>query len=524
MADVATLPSGLNLRFLYSYEYQRQLPIWLQMQDTYNTDVKRYAQRYLAPPPGLFQEDLVNNTEITNSVQGLKIPVAEGSGWPAAAKAYALGGFEPDLVSRTLKGFSSLVSEHEGVTELPDSMEYLYKEATKDKLTLQRLYLNIVHMDLLKGRVPLYIDIFEEKPVLVQYAPESLVYWRRKNAGPDNSLFEYAILKEYIPNPDFTIATRGSYMEYLEVYLELYLDKDDNDTFKIRKYSQNTSGAYITEDIVPMVKGKTIDFIPLVAIGAIDNTPDIDVAPLLGISNCVTQIYSLGCLLAHAETKSAVPTMFMTGVDNENAPDVTGAGVVLTLPDYQARVGYTTTDTSAMSHIQSRMEDFYAQAQELGASLLGSKKHGTESGEALRLRQASSTATLKTVVENIGYGIQYTLQMIAIWMGEDKESVIFEPNDEFSTFALTANETVALVQSWQSGAISHSTLLDNFRRAGMLQAGDSVDDEKERLEDPDEIYVEPCGCEDKGAKTSSAGKAELDIAESLQPIGMNKAI
>ena len=214
-------------------------------------------------------------------------------------------------------------------------------------------------------------------------------------------------------------------------------------------------------------------------------------------------------------------TSFVTGTSGL----FTGAGVVLTLPDYQARVGYTTTDTSAMTHIQSRMEDFYNQAQELGASLLGSRKNGTESGEALRLRQASSTATLKSVVDNTGDGFEYTLQMAAIWMNENPKDIRFDPNSEFSTFALTANETVALVQSWQSNAFSHSTLLDNFRRAGMLHAGETVEDELKRLEDPNEIYVESCGCKPQpNQSNSNSNLNEIDVAENIQNLGMNKAI
>ena len=521
--NVATLPSGLNFQYYQSYEYRKMLPVWLQMDDTYHQDVKRYAHRYLAPPAGLFQSELVNNEEIANSVRGLKTPVAEGSGWPAAAMAYALGGFEPDLVSRTLKGFSSLVGEHDPVIKLPSSMEYLISSATKDGLTLNRLYLNCVHNTLLKGRTPLYIDIFENQPILVQYPPEANIHWRRSDRGPDNSLFEYGVLKEFVPNKDFSVFQNAHHLQYLEVYLELYLDPESR-IFKIRKYEQTPSQGYTETDITPNYMGNEIDFIPLVAIGSLDNTPDVDVAPLLGISNCVTQIYSLGCMLNHAESKSAVPTMFMTGVDPDEAPSVTGASVALILPDYQASVGYTKTDTSAMGHIRSRMDDFYMQAQELGASLLGSQKHGTESGEALRLRQASSTATLKSVVNNVGQGVEYALKMAAIWMGEDPDEVVFQPNNEFSTFALTANETVALVQSWQSSAISHSTLLDNFRRAGMLKAGETIEDEQKRLEDPNEIYVEPCGCKEQPGKKGSSNQVELDIAEGLKTIGLNKAI
>lgn len=474
------------------------------MDDSFNNDIKRYAHRYLVAPPGLFQDLGNKESEIKKTIESLISPIASGSNWTSAAKAYAAGGFDADLVPRTLRGFMSLVSEHDPIVIIPDKLDYINKSATKDNKSLVEVYLRTVAAVLLRGRCPLVLDIQNEQIKIVEYPAQSLIDWESMDESEDSSLFKYAIFKDSIENPDFDP-----------------IDNSNKRSFVCYHYHHLVSGVYTVTTIIddtdykgekrisvtPKYKGKTLNFIPGVAIGSIDNTPDVDTIPLVGIANCTLAIYDLSCMLRHAEKTSAVPTMWITGVEKDQAPSVTGAGVCITLPDYTSKIGYTTTDTTCMTHIKDRMADYYAQAQELGASLLGSTKHGSESGEALRLRQASSTATLKSVVTNVGRGVDHLLKMAGQWIGSAEE-ISFSPNREFSTFALTANETVALVQSWQAGAISHSTLLENFRKAGMLKAGETVDDEKKTLKIDGEKYEEPV----ESSKNSQNG---LDIAASL---------
>ena len=507
MTTLVSLPTNINseITIVPHEEYSAIRSTWILMNDAYATNLQRCAHSYISPPPGVFQADLNKNNELIKTTEKLIIPIAEGSGWPQAAIAYILGGFEPDLIPRTLKGFTSLVSQFAPTVKLPSQLEYLNEEATKDNKTLDESYLRAVRRVLLKGRVPLLLDIQDNKLKLIEYKAEALIDWDTLDNSSDSSLFKYAIFEDTIENPNFNPITDNS-ERYFSVY---YYHHIDNGVYKVTKIVNSTKYEGLQQEtITPKLLGKTLNYIPLVALGSIDNTPDVDAIPLLGIANCSVAMLDLSCMLKHAEKASAVPTMYITGVDADDAPQVTGAGVCMVFPDYQARVGYTTTDTSAMAHIEGRIEGYYAQAQELGASLLGSTRHGTESGEALRLRQASSTATLRSIVENVGKGFKRILQMAADWRAVDVKSVVFEPNKEFSTFSLTANETVALTQTWQAGAIAHSTLLENFRKAGMLKAGETVEDEQTNLEKAGEKYVEP-------VDQSSKSKNALDIAESL---------
>jgi hypothetical protein len=57
------------------------------------------------------------------------------------------------------------------------------------------------------------------------------------------------------------------------------------------------------------------------------------------------------------------------------------------------------------------------------------------------------------------------------------EDVVIELNTDYSTRGLTANEVVAVVQAWQSGALSRDSMLDIFRRGEVLPEGRTNEEE-----------------------------------------------
>lgn len=511
-------------------EYEIAKAKWALLDACYEVMLKAKAHYFVTPPPGLFQTDLVQNTILASAMESLIVPVATGSNWPTAAIIYANGGFEPQLIGKTIQGFMSLVSEHDPVTELPSQLEYLKDSCTKDNKSLIEFFLDCVLGVLLKGRVPVLLDLDDKdgKQKFVKYNAEALIDWGTDTIGTNDSQFTYAVFRDFELNPDYNPINSTNSHKYVEVIHYHYLN---NGVYTVEQYKKSEGTYKYKDTVVPEYKGKKIDFIPLVTLGSLDNTPDIDTIPLEGIANCVLEIYNLSCMLKHAEKASAVPTMFMTGVDESEVPSATGANVCVALADSQARVGYTTTDTSAMAHIQSRMTDYYAQAQELGASLLGARRGTSESGEALRLRQAAATASLKSIVDNVGKGLEALFKMAAEWSNSSDKTINFEPNREFSTYALTANETIALVQAWQAGSISHSTLLENFRKSGMLKAGETADDEQDTLDEDGEKYEppidesKPTTGPDGATKAGPGADAELNVGEEMPKSNtMNKNI
>ena len=144
------------------------------------------------------------------------------------------------------------------------------------------------------------------------------------------------------------------------------------------------------------------------------------------------------------------------------------------MPDPDAKAYYTQTDTSGLDHVLKHIDILYEHAVYQGAQLLDSSKKAAEAAETVRLKQTASGATLLGIVRNLGKGLEKQLKSIAVLMGENPDDVVFRPTQEFMTNGMSPSELTALVASWTEGAISQTTLLENFRRAGLLKEGETV--------------------------------------------------
>ena len=152
-----------------------------------------------------------------------------------------------------------------------------------------------------------------------------------------------------------------------------------------------------------------------------------------------------------------------SGITKEQVPAAIGSSVALILEEYTSKAYYPKTDTSALEHVRMYIRDLQSEAIRMGANLLGAETTQAESGEAIRLRQSMSAATIASVVATVGKGLERALRFMAEWYGVTTQPSV-KVNTEFSSFQMTANEQIALVQTWQAGAMSTETALENFRR------------------------------------------------------------
>lgn len=518
--------------------YTNNLFSWQRSEDCFSghDQIMRNVHMYFACPVGLHSQQLEDSGSYQQSVEFMCDRIAVGSGYNDAAKAYYSNAKFPNLMSYTINGFMSLITEHKPIVELPPEMDYFFENAEEygdteeDIRSFSESIINQIHLNVLKsGRCPVLVDPVgvngQLKPGLIVYKASSVINWLVSNDAENRGQLLEVLILEYVANPNASLINNPE-RRTLRKYLHLRLVPAGEYGFEgdylyiVDTYTENELEMFQKETTIPSVFGKTLNFIPLLFIGSEDNTPDVDISPLSGI--CVNQIKygQLEALLAHAENHSGAPTFIITGVAEDDMPKVTGAGVAIALPDYTSKAYYTTTDTSFMTSIRERQSECLAQAEDQGANLLGSKRNTSESGEALRLRQAASTATLKSIVKNVGDGIEILLKYAATWLNLDKSvvaQVSYTPNEEFSTFALTANEQIAQLQTWQAGGFSHSTLLENFRKAGLLKPGETVEDEMMTLKKPGEKYEKP--------EQESNPRTELEVGSTIPPSNtLNKAI
>jgi hypothetical protein len=386
----------------------------------------------------------------------------------------------PNLVSFLYRGLMGLASADTPAMTLPDEMMYLEDDmATQEGLTLSRLFAKTLGEVLLVGRHEHVLDVVPatngnpDRIYIVDYCAEQFINWKMKNRVPQTSVFFEKREKKDSPN-NFAFDMNDFYV----------VQTVDGGTYKVLTFDSVTSN---TPDVMsPTYKGRTLDKIPITVYGSLNNTLSVDPAPMLPVANTAIQIYQKDADLAQSEYLSCNPTLVITGASSDDGTQtiITGPTVAIRASNPDAKVYYTQTDTSALRFILDHITVLYEQSIVYGAQLLDSSKKSAESAETARLRQTAASATLKSVVTTVGQGMERTLKGIGQWMGLSDAAlaeITFKPITEFG-LALTPQEQEQLVQSWLAGAISHDTVLTNFRKAGILPEGVSEENELTKIQ------------------------------------------
>jgi len=369
---------------------------WARVRDCLNGEdtVKRKTTDYLPRPAGM-----------------------DGK-YKAAYDAYIERAHFPLITAYALSGALGVITTKLPEFNVPDKLSYILKEATKDGRSIQQLFLDCMIEVFQTGRVPLLVDVIDEKNEFrfVQYTAESFINWKTSQLKSEQSLI-LATLAESLP------ATEDLFShDTLEVFRVLSLDADGN-------YSSSVYGAkteYTDMFRTPTFMGKYYPEVPLIVAGSINNSYDLQPIPLISVANCSIQIYRKEADLANSEFLSCNPTLVLTGASNDdNLPNVVGSSVMIVIPNEASRVFYTRTDTFALTHVKAHIESLYEEAIRHGVAILDARK-GVEAAEALRIRQATQSASIYSIYLAVLNAIKQGLVIMCKWAGYNEEEVILD--------------------------------------------------------------------------------------------------
>lgn len=466
-------------------EYQRKIFSIRQVRDCVDGSdtIKRSGEWYLPMPSGMVgvPPASVTGSGQSNTLSDKTLSVTQAPWYHGnpAYSAYVHRAKFPDITNGTLRGLIGVATRKDAEVTLPSSIAYMEDLTTMTGDDVYALFQHSVSEILQSGRLALVLDVRSDNTLYVaQYSSESYINW-------EFEVVDGRRVQTYAEFEMTTVVNEENIKKTL-VY-RLILNEAGALVCVVEHYTNGHMSEAGPQEI--MVQGKTLNFIPLVNVGAEKNTAEPDAIPLLGVSDCALDIYRHSADLNQAQFMTCNPTLVFTGVDSDAAPSVVGSAVAIALSDPQSNAFYLKTDTSALSHINEYTQNVFQEAVQYGSSLMGPSKRAAESAEALSLRQASSGATLITVVTCVGDGIEDILQMAATLTGGTGE-VEFNPNIDFADVVLTPQGITALVASWMNGAITHLTLLENFSQAGIL-AERTPEEELDAIEEETPSLITP---------------------------------
>lgn len=489
-------------------EVQDMLDSWLQIKDCIEGEasVKAAGIKYLPQP---------NAADVSEENK-------------ARYRAYVQRAVFYNVVGRTLNGLVGQAFALDPVVKLPKSFDTFKANVDGNGVSLNSQAQQTLSNVLAYGRggiltdypttaEPLSVEEREKgeiRPTISLYSPFSIINWRTISVGAEDKL-SLVVLREQYPWDDdgfeviygdqwrvmrLTEDAEGQLVYSIEVWQRQYRDAagnllGDNDERPI-VLNEELSG-FPTD-----AKGENLDFIPFKFIGALNNNPSPDNAPLYDMSVLNLAHYRNSADYEEACFIVGQPTVWMSGLTQawikdvfKEKPVALGSRAIIPLP-VNAQAGLIQVNPNTMP--KEAMAQKEAQMSSLGAKLVEPAQVQRTLGEA-RLEEATSSSILVSCVKNVMAAYLEALKWALLFHGESMEPV-FELSTDFAISRLDPNERTAMMAEWVGGGITTKEYRDQLRKAGI--AGDS----DEGIERPKPVApTDPTGGSAK--KTLPTGEA-----------------
>lgn len=390
-----------------------------------------------------------------------------GSAGALAYDAYLTRAVYPEFIGEAVDLLVSVMHQEEAVIELPAELEPMRESATRDGESLQALLRRINEQQLLYGRFGLLADFPQDEffasqatvPHLVEYEAETIINWDNERLTEfAKSQLSFLVVNE-------TVQVRGTegadFFDWMEErrYRVFRLQAEDPE-FPVGADNPLVYTSYTESDdiaspeVAPAFKGQTLDFIPFVVIGANDMKMKPDEIPLLGLARLALSIYRQEADYKQTLHMSGQDTLVISGAElgpdgqpkGEDEDTRVGSGAVIRL-DEEGKAEYIGINAEGISEQRASLKDDKSRAQSMGPRLLESRMGQAESGEALKARIGSQTATLQTVVVNGAEGLEKILKMCAVWRGANPDEVSVRPNLDFTQDTVEAAQLKAISEA-----------------------------------------------------------------------------
>lgn len=387
----------------------------------------------------------------------------------------------PLIAAYALQGALGIVNTKLPEFNVPKKLEYILKSATKDGCSLRQLFTDMIIEILQTGTCPITIDVVPStlECKFVRYKSENFINWKDAIDDRGTKGLILAVLTEDVPADD-DVFSNETEVEYKVLTLNA------NNVYTVYTYRQKDG--FIPIGTIPNYQGRVLKSIPLFVPGSINNNMDTpQPIPLLSVANCSLQIYRKEADLANSEYLSCNPTLCITGASNDDElPNVVGSSVMIVLPEPTARVFYTTTDTAALQHVKQHIDDLYDEAIRHGVAILDTRK-GVEASEALRIRQATQSASLYSMYLSVCVALESGLKTMCEWMGLDATEVFINAPTELAHGIPDSTVIREMLSGFSQGAVPISAVHRYMVSNGLVDQGISLDEYKKELQDNKEF-------------------------------------
>lgn len=400
--------------------------------------IKEKDVTYLPPTSGMVEDGL-----FAYDSEGMQVFNTRSIGF-ARYKAYLQRAVFPEFVQEAAETLVGIMHREPAVFKLPRAMEPMLKSATRKGESLNALLRRINLEQLLTGRIGLLVDAppansSRTTPHLVTYAAERIVNWDDETLEADFgvSRLQMVVLDE---SKRTRAGDQGLSWEdeprFRMCFLEPEAGKAPVSTTNplVYKTFLEVKGAQGTT-VIPRFAGRLLNDIPFVFVGATDLLASPGIIPLLKLANRALTVYQGEADYRQSLFMQGQDTLVRKGhtpgKDDDGSETRTGAGSIIDVPvDGDAK--FIGVSGKGLPEQAKALERDYNAAGAQGSRLVEPHGSQAESGEALRIRVAAATASLRQIALTGAAGLETALKLCARWMGLNEDEVAVIPNTDFA--------------------------------------------------------------------------------------------
>lgn len=348
-------------------------------------------------------------------------------------------------------------------------------------VTLDNLSLNLFAKKLMLevcalGRVGVLVDVQDgsELPYLAEYVAENILSWRTSIIN-GREVLTYVLLREIsdeTPVLDGTLydsqagmVTGGLRARYRVLLLE-------NGVYKQRVYSwaaNDTNPSFMGKDykeVIPTRGGNPFDFIPMLIIGPLSPTPEVQKSPVYDITTLNMAHYRTSAQLEHGRYFTALPVYYVPVVPGqENGEYIVGPNTVWEIggDGKPGILEYYGTGLKSLTDSLVEKEEHIAQ---LGGRIMGIRPAATtESDNIFRMKQANEMSLLLNVTESLSAALTKVMTWYLWWARKSTAGVRVKLNQDFKALQIAARELRALALLYQEGILPIQEVYNALQQA-----------------------------------------------------------
>lgn len=415
------------------------------------------------------------------------LPVLAGQ-TPQDYLAYKMRATYFNASGRTLDGLIGMVFRKQPYSEYPDSFESIYKDIDLKDTTAEVFAERIMREVLSVYRAGVLVEfpqVSEQPPNAATaaqlnlrpyanfYPTESIINWKVERINNAMQPTLIVLTEQYQEAVDEYSAESRTQYRVLRLIDSVYIQSI---------YRQTKSGyEQYGDDIIPLMNGRPIPFIPFYSFGAFDNDINPEYPPLLDLVDLNLAHYRVSADYEYGTHFTGLPMLFLAGVTlDENEKIYLGSQTAIVSNNENAKGQFIEFSGQGLGALEKNLDRKEKQMAVLGARLLEQQKAGVETQGAMQQRVNGEASVLAGIANMVSEQMEKMLNFMAMWEGITQE-IEFELNTDYQPTNMTPQELAELVKAWQAGAISFETLFKNLQKGEIIDADESYEDEMEKI-------------------------------------------